>query len=170
MDYRMTIGSREERVRIREQNGRYRVTIGGQDYDVDAVRLSGSSTLSLLIDRQSHEVEMVRKPAGYLVQLTTRSLEVEVEHEVIAAAGAGRKKAAKRGPLELVSPMPGLVIEVKAAPGMTVAAEEPLVIVEAMKMRNELGAAVPAVVREVKVKAGQTVSAGQVLVTLESAG
>jgi biotin carboxyl carrier protein len=170
MDYRMTIGSREERVKIREQNGCYRVTIGEQDYQVDAVRLSGSSTLSLLIDRQSHEVEMVRRPEGYLVQLTTRSLEVGVEHEVIAAAGAGRKKMAKRGPLELVSPMPGLVIELKVEPGKSVAAGEPLVIVEAMKMRNELGAPAPAVVREVKVKPGQTVAAGQVLITLEGTG
>jgi biotin carboxyl carrier protein len=168
MDYRMRIGNREERVRIQPVDGRYRVTIGGQDYEVDAVQLSGSSTLSLLVDRASHEVEMVRRADGYLVQLTTRSLEVEVEHEVLAAAGAGRKKASKRGQLDLVSPMPGLVIEIRTAAGKTVAANEPLVIVEAMKMRNELSATGPAVVKEVRVKPGQTVSAGQVLVTLEA--
>jgi biotin carboxyl carrier protein len=170
MDYRMTIGEREARVRIQEENGHYRVTIDGHVHEVDAVRLNGSSTLSLLIDRESHEVEMVPRPDGYLVQLTTRSLEVEVQHEVLAAAGSVRRKPAARGRLELASPMPGLVIEVKAEPGKSVAAGEPLVIVEAMKMRNELGATAAAIVREVKVKPGQTVSAGQVLVTLESTG
>jgi len=168
MDYRMRIGNREEKVTIQAVDGRYRVTIAGQDYEVDAVQLSGSSTLSLLVDRASHEVEMVRRADGYLVQLTTRSLEVDVEHEVLAAAGAGRKKPGKRGQLDLVSPMPGLVIEIRTTAGKSVAADEPLVIVEAMKMRNELSATGPAVVKEVRVKPGQTVSAGQILVTLEA--
>ena len=168
MDYRVRIGTREEKVTIQRVDGRYRVTIAGQSYEVDAVRLSGSSTLSLLVDRESHEVEMVPRPEGYLVQLTTRSLEVDVEHEVLAAAGAVRKKAGKQGQLELKSPMPGLVIEIRTAAGKSVTADEPLVIVEAMKMRNELSATAPAVVKDVKVKPGQTVSAGQVLITLEA--
>jgi biotin carboxyl carrier protein len=166
----MRIGNREEKVTIQRVDGRYRVTIAGQAYDVDAVQLSGSSTLSLLVDRESHEVEMVARPEGYLVQLTTQSLEVDVEHEVLAAAGAGRKKVAKQGQLAVASPMPGLVVEIKAEPGQTVAADQPLVIVEAMKMRNELTAGTAAVVKAILVKPGQTVTAGQVLLTLDGSG
>jgi biotin carboxyl carrier protein len=66
--------------------------------------------------------------------------------------------------------MPGRVKEVRAAPGKRVAAGDPLVIVEAMKMQNELAATAEAVVQDVRVRPGQTVAAGQVLVTLDGAG
>ncbi len=168
MDYRMTIGEREQRVRIEERDGHYVVAINGKTYEVDAVHLRSSSTLSLLINGRSHEAEMVPRDQGYLVHLPTRSIEVEVQHEVLASAGTRRRKARATGMLEVTSPMPGLVIEVKAEPGQQVELGEALVIVEAMKMRNEFAAHAPAVVKDVKVKPGQTVAGGQVLVTLEA--
>jgi acetyl-CoA/propionyl-CoA carboxylase biotin carboxyl carrier protein len=168
MDYRITIGDRDEKVRIEEQNGHYIVSIGEKTYQVDAVRLGGSSTLSLLIEGRSAEAEMVALDEGYLVHLPTRSIEVEVQNEVLAGAGTRRRKAHASGMLEVASPMPGLVIEIKAQPGERVAAGQPLVIVEAMKMRNEFAAHASAVVKEVKIKPGQTVTGGQVLMTLEA--
>jgi biotin carboxyl carrier protein len=160
MEYRINVGEREERVKIEEWNNHYKVWIGEREYDVDAVRLgtSTSSTLSLLINGRSHEAEMVPRDFGYLVQLATRSLEVEVQHEVLAAAGPPRRRAAAAGRLEIQSPMPGLVIDVKASPGQRVNVGESLVVVEAMKMQNELPATVEAVVKEVKVEPGQTVA------------
>lgn len=171
MDYRIRVGDREERVKIEEWDGHYKVAVGNRTYDVDAVRLGTStmSTLSLLIDGRSHEAEMVPRETGYLVQLTTRSLEVEVEYEVLAAAGPPRRKAAASGRLEIQSPMPGLVIAVKASPGQRVRAGEAVVVVEAMKMQNELPVSTDAVVKEVKVRPGQSVAAGQVLLTFEGA-
>jgi biotin carboxyl carrier protein len=89
--------------------------------------------------------------------------EVEIRDEVLAAGPTRRKTAAAaardRGDA-------GLVIEVKAAPGQRVAAGEALVVVEAMKMQNELPSTMEALVKEVKVKPGQTVAAGDVLLTL----
>jgi biotin carboxyl carrier protein len=168
MDYRMTVGEHEERVRIDERDGRYVVTIGDRVYDVDAVRLRASSTLNLLINGRSYDAEMVPREGGYLVHLLTRSIEVEVQNEVLASAGTRRRKTPAAGVLQVASPMPGLVIEIKAVPGQRVAAGEPLVIVEAMKMRNEFAAPAAAVVKDVKIKAGQTVTGGQVLITLEA--
>ena len=164
----MRIGEREERVKVRERENRYEVTIGDQVFDVDVASVGGS-TLSLLMNGQSHEAEMVPRDKGYLVQLATRSLEVEVEPELLARAGAKLRRTAAPGPLAVTSPMPGLVVQVKARPGQQVAADEPLVIVEAMKMQNELTAGVPGTVKEVRVEAGQGVSAGQVLVLLDAA-
>lgn len=170
MDYRMTIGTHEERVRIEERNGLYQVTVGERVHDVDAVRLSGSSTLSLLIDGRSREAEVVPQGHGYLVVLPSRSLAVEVEDEVLARAGRRSRHEAEPGPLVLASPMPGVVIEIRTRPGERVTSGDPLVIVEAMKMQNELGATADGVVKEVRVSAGQTVAAGQVLVTFDGAG
>jgi acetyl-CoA/propionyl-CoA carboxylase biotin carboxyl carrier protein len=169
-DYRIRIGEREERVGIEEQHGRYRVTIGEREFEVDAVRLNGSSTLSLLIDGHSREAEVVPEGSGYLVQVPSGSLVVEVQDEVLARAGRRAQAQSPAGPRPIVSPMPGLVVEVRAAPGSRIAAGDPLVIVEAMKMQNELAATADAVVKDVRVRPGQTVAAGEVLVTFDGTG
>ncbi len=170
MDYRVRIGEREERLSIEERDGRYRVTIGRRVHDVDAARLSASPTLSLLIDGRSREVEVVPQSGGYLVVLPSQTLEVEIQDEVLARAGRRALALAPRGPLALVSPMPGVVVELRTRPGARVAAGDPLVIVEAMKMQNELAAIADGIVQEVRVRPGQTVAAGDVLVTLDGAG
>lgn len=168
MDYRMRVGEHEERVRIQERDGRYVVEVGDRVYDVDAVHIPRSTTLNLVINNHSYDAEIAPREDGYLVHLLTRSIEVEVQNEVLAGAGTRRRKARAHGLLQLTSPMPGLVIDIKVAPGQRVAAGEPLVIVEAMKMRNEFGAPAAAVVKDVKIKPGQTVTGGQVLLTLEA--
>lgn len=63
--------------------------------------------------------------------------------------------------------MPGRVVKVLVKPGERVAARQGLVVVEAMKMENELKAAAPGTVREVRVSAGQAVNAGDVLVVID---
>jgi len=68
----------------------------------------------------------------------------------------------------VAAPMPGLVVRVEVAPGQRVEAGAALVVVEAMKMENELRAPRTAVVAAVHVAAGQTVEKGAPLVTLES--
>ena len=66
----------------------------------------------------------------------------------------------------LVAPMPGKVVEVKVKVADTVTAGDGIIVVEAMKMQNELAAEITGTVREVKVAAGQTVEGGQVLVVI----
>jgi pyruvate carboxylase subunit B len=62
--------------------------------------------------------------------------------------------------------MPGLVVEVKVSAGEPVQAGQAVIIVEAMKMQNELTAAAPGVVSEVHVRSGDAVASGQTLLTL----
>jgi len=71
------------------------------------------------------------------------------------------------GPSHVRSPMPGRIVRVMAAPGAQVAAGDGLVIVEAMKMENELRAARGGTVRTVHVREGQAVDGGALLVELE---
>ncbi|MFB3826830.1 MAG: biotin/lipoyl-containing protein [Bryobacteraceae bacterium] len=66
----------------------------------------------------------------------------------------------------LRSPIAGLITAVPARAGMAVARDEPLIVIEAMKMESNLGAPVAGVVKNVQVTAGETVRAGQVLVEL----
>jgi biotin carboxyl carrier protein len=66
-----------------------------------------------------------------------------------------------------MAPMPGRVVRVLVAPGDEVAARQGLVVVEAMKMENELGSPKAGRVKDVQVSAGQSVDAGRVLVVIE---
>ena len=68
----------------------------------------------------------------------------------------------------LKAPMPGLVGRVQVQPGEQVAAGAPLVVLEAMKMENELKAGAPGVVKSVRVVSGEAVEKGQVLVEFEA--
>jgi biotin carboxyl carrier protein len=81
----------------------------------------------------------------------------------LAGAAAG-----PRGPAALRAPMPGLVVRVQVEAGQRVAAGAGVVVLEAMKMENELRAAGAGVVRTVRVRAGEAVEKGQVLVDFEA--
>jgi biotin carboxyl carrier protein len=72
-----------------------------------------------------------------------------------------------RGPATLRAPMPGLVVRVQAQPGQAVPAGAGVVVLEAMKMENELRATAPAVIKAVHARAGETVEKGQILVEFE---
>ena len=82
-----------------------------------------------------------------------------------AAVRAGKRKAAHSGsgPQRLVAPMPGKVVRVLVKAGDTVRARQPIVVIEAMKMENELRAGRDGVVAEMQVREGQSVEAGTLL-------
>ncbi len=87
----------------------------------------------------------------------------ERTHTTRAMTGNG---AAAGGPRPVVAPMPGLVVRVEVSEGDMVSAGQGMVIVEAMKMENELLAEGPAVVQRVHVRDGEAVEKGQLLVEL----
>jgi len=80
------------------------------------------------------------------------------------AAGPGH---AAHGPVEVRPPMPGRVVKVAVRAGDRVSRHAPLVILEAMKMQNEIPAPVAGIVREIRVREGQGVLASDVLVVIE---
>jgi len=168
VEYRITVGEREEKVTIVQADGHYQVQINGQEYDVDVRRLEPGMVLSMLIDGGSHEAEVVPSEDGYRVHLPTRSFAVGVQHEVLARAGQKRGGAKVQGPVGVTSQMPGVVVDVLVAPGDQVQLGQPIIIVEAMKMQNEFTATASGVIAEIKVEAGEAVAAGQLLATIDA--
>ena len=150
--------------------GRYRVVVDGRPHDVDAARV-GSFGLSLLLDGDSgvsREVQVA--PAGgpgeMLVRIDGRTVAVLVNgHRTVRAAADGGTLA--RGKQAVVAPMPGRVVRVLVAAGDVVTARQAVVVVEAMKMENELRSPKAGRVKEVAVAAGASVEAGRVLVVIE---
>ena len=84
-----------------------------------------------------------------------------------AWGGPGKGAAAAEGPQRVTSPMPGKIVKVLVKPGDKVDARQGLVVVEAMKMENELRARAAGTVTEVRVTEGSSVEAGAILVVLE---
>ncbi|BCV21241.1 biotin/lipoyl-containing protein [Moorella sp. Hama-1] len=111
------------------------------------------------------EVEEHQEPAG---QPAAPAVSLAPGPGVIPKPGrlAAAPPAPTRDNRTITAPLPGTVVEVKVKPGQRVTAGQVLIIIEAMKMENEIPAPTGGVVREVLVEAGATVSSGQPLVTL----
>ena len=162
-----------------DATGRYRVTVDGTAHVVDAVRV-GEYGLSLLFPekgteaepgfdggaRRSSEVEIAPgpSPGEWLVTLDGRIAAVTLNGRRRHAADAG---AHGHGEVAVIAPMPGRVVRVLAAAGDEVAARQGIVVVEAMKMENELRAPKAGRVKEVTVTSGTSVEAGRVLAVIE---
>jgi biotin carboxyl carrier protein len=145
------------------------VTVDGRIYIAGLTSISGTPLRQLLIDQTplTLAVEAVGRQAWALTAGGER-WEVEVLDErtrhIRSLAGPNNRHRATG---VLKAPMPGLVVRVQAQAGQPVAAGAPLVVLEAMKMENELKAASPGVVKAVRVAPGEAVERGQVLVEFE---
>ena len=123
---------------------------------------AGDGTWSILIDGRSYAVAILG--AGE-VSVNGRVFHIDVfdPREL-----RGRRSAADTsGPQAVTAPMPGRVIRILVEPGQQVAADEGLIVVEAMKMQNEMKAPRAGRVAAVKTLAGATVSAGDILLVIE---
>lgn len=152
------------RVDVKGGNGRFTVTVDGQPREVDAVD-TGRGFLNLLVEGSSHEVGLTATDNGYRVVLRDEVLEVDLRAGGRDAGAPARRAAA--GPLRLTAPMPGKIVRVLVAAGDEVSAGQGLVVMEAMKMENELTAPRAGRVKEVGAREGQAVETGTLLATLE---
>ena len=164
MIYHVTIG---ERTLVVEVEGG-RVTVDGDPVEADLGRVGDGPVRSLLVDGASYRVAASASGGGvWDLHLGGRRVRAAVVDErtraIRAMTGNG---AAALGPRPVLAPMPGLVVRVEVAEGDTVRAGQGVVIVEAMKMENELRAEASGVVRRVHVREGEAVEKDQVLIEL----
>ncbi len=120
---------------------------------------------SVLDGTRSIEARVRRNDAGYVVEIDGRVLEVELEDPRELRKGV--RHHAREGRVDVKAPMPGKVVRVLVAVGDTVEEGQGLMVVEAMKMQNEMKAPKDGKVVALAGKEGASVAAGQVLVTLE---
>jgi biotin carboxyl carrier protein len=172
MTFEIEINDRRSTVSVERAGRRFRVIVDGRPHDVDAVRCD-TFGLSLLLDGDagtSRDVQIA--PAG---DGSSGQLLVRIDGRAVAATVNGRRMrrggahagAGTDGEQTIAAPMPGRVVRVLVAPGDVVAARQPVVVVEAMKMENELRAPRPGIVSEVHVSEGMSVEAQATLVVIE---
>jgi len=169
--YEIEIGGRTRQVAVHRTDGTFRVTIDGRGFDVDAARID-PATLSLIVSEpggrpRSYEITVAEDRAS-------SQLAVHVGSARVLVGLDGRRRWARKddaghatGPQRLVSPMPGKVVRVLVQSGDPVRARQPLVVVEAMKMENELRAGRDGKVAELHAREGQSVDAGALLVVVQ---
>lgn len=168
MKYFVTVEGREFEIVI--DGGQVRV--GDQAWEAHLTAIPGTPLRHLLIGDRSFTLPVHRLgPGTWHMAFQGEAWEAEVvdarTRHIRSLTGHGGRRA---GDLALRAPMPGLVVKVEVEAGATIREGQGLVVLEAMKMQNELRATAARVVKAVKVQAGQPVEKGQVLVEFEDAG
>jgi len=156
-------GSEDYEVAVEARDGQYEVEIAGTRHHVDVRKLEGDF-YSILTGGRSYEVSIEATRDGYLVRHGA------AEQRIVLSDPGRRGReglAAATGPLRIQAVMPGRVVRVLVAAGDAVRAGQGLVVVEAMKMENEVAAPRDGRVRSVAVTAGQTVESGAELAVVE---
>jgi biotin carboxyl carrier protein len=144
-----------------------RIVVNGESYDIDFRQMPKSGVTSLLLNQHSLEAVVDEGDGHWDVLIRGELYPVEVEdersHRLAKARGSF---APPDGEVLLRSPMPGTVIAVPVSRGDIVSKGDKVVILESMKMENELRAPRDGIVSQVKVEAGSGVEKGQILVVI----
>lgn len=164
-------GDAEEQINVTPDRDGYLVEIDGVVHHVDARRCAGG-TWSLVIDNQSYDVEL--EVAGdnesegcYNTLVRGEVVELSVMDERRARMGIVSKKFAVDGPQTVTSPMPGKIVKIMVELDQEVEENQPLIIVEAMKMENELTSPRSGKIGRIDVEPGQAVDSNTALLTVE---
>jgi len=165
MKYFVTIRGREIVVEVDGAS----VAVDGVPHEAHLGPVPGTPLRHLLMDDASLTLAMDRQGQGNWevafrgTRLAVTVLDERTRH-IRSLTGQGTDRG---GPVALRSPMPGLVVRVLVSPGQAVQPGQGLVVLEAMKMENELRAQAGGVVAAVSIRGGQAVEKGQVLIEFE---
>jgi biotin carboxyl carrier protein len=170
MKFVVRIANEEKTIVVNETNGYYDIELDGKSYRVDCRYFGDRDFLSLLINNKSYLIESapVKPEEGrYYARVMGRHYDVEVLDELLVAVRDADGAPGQAEAYYVLSPMPGLILDVKVAEGDHVDAGDPVVIMEAMKMQNELTTEVSGIVKEIRVEPRQTVESQTPLVLIE---
>jgi pyruvate carboxylase subunit B len=165
---------RRHTVEVTHRDGVFLVSIDGRQHEADVRQIGG--VISLLVRSgpgsngvaRSYEVAFAATSADRrVVHVDGVPVEVAKVPSRPSWARASASHAAAAGPQQVVAPMPGKIVKVLVRPGDAVEARQGLVVVEAMKMENELRARAAGTVVDVRAIEGASVEAGAILVVLE---
>lgn len=165
MIYEVIIDEHPYQVELARSGSSWRCNLNGREFPVDVI-FSQTGVLSLLVDGKSYEVK--QEAAG-------AESNIVVGHERFRAAvrdprslrSRRRAKDSGQGVKRILAPMPGKVVRILAPPGTEVEAGQPVLVIEAMKMQNELKSPKKGKVKRLAVGEGAAVEAGQVLAEVD---
>lgn len=170
--YLVRIGDEDLDVEVRRGDGivQARFNNDGDWHSVELLRVEASGLYVLMLDNHPIELYLEENRRGADVTIGRHVFRVDVGRWTPPIARRSRKEpAGADGRTRVTAPMTGSIIEVRCTPGDTVAQGDVLLIIESMKMNNELRSPVAGVVESVHAKQGQRVQGGTVLVVIRPA-
>ncbi len=166
MSYLVTIQGTTYTVSLDDQEGRIALRIDGSPLEIDMASIQGDQFFSLLIDGRSYTAVAATQGEQREVKVNGVSSAVAVEDEQLARLRGQVKPRRRVGGDQIKAPMPGRIVSVSVAAGDTVESGQGVVVIEAMKMENELRAHSGGTVKEIRVDEGDTVDKNAVLVVI----
>jgi biotin carboxyl carrier protein len=165
MKFDLTINAAEDRIEILAPAPACRFRLGDGSEREANVEAPEPGVYSVLMDGRSYEARVEETPNGLVVVIDGFRFEIEArDPRRFSRRSRGHRG---EGPEKIAAPMPGKVVRVLVAAGDEVQAGQGIVVVEAMKMQNEMKAPRAGRVAAISAREGETVTAGQTLVTIE---
>lgn len=161
MLYNVRLGEREARLEIRREQDIWLCRLDGREIRVDYKRVD-RETISLLIHGRSFEARRVASENGTQIFLNGTPYEVAV-YDPRSLRSKRRSRAGEGGSQAITASMPGKIVRLLAKEGDEIQAGQGVVIIEAMKMQNEIRAPKPGLVQKIVAREGANVNAGEVL-------
>ena len=160
-------GQREVAIEVEEDGaGRYQVRLGGRVHRVDAYR-HDYGTLSLIVDTASYTATTDERGALQRIRVRGAVFPLEILSEARLKMRRARGTLTVEGRQALTAPLPGRVLKVLVAAGELVQRGQPLVVLQALGMENELRSPRAGTVAQLQVQAGQDVASGATLLAVE---
>jgi biotin carboxyl carrier protein len=164
MKYITTINGQEYTIEILDE---HQVIIDGRKLEVDFNSVSGQPIYSMLVDGRSFEGFVYTGEDSWEVLLMGRQFPVQVEDErekrLQAAAG---RTISESGEYQMKAPMPGMIVSIPVAENQEIQKGQVLVILESMKMQNELKSPRDGIISRIRIKPGETVEQKQTLLSV----
>lgn len=168
MKYWATVNGRAHEVELSERQGRIEARVDGRVLELQCESVDELGQLIVFSEGQSHAISIEGSEERVSVTLAGYFYDIGLEDERERAAHAAEHAAGKSGGL-VNAVMPGVVVELLVQKGQAVEKGQPLLILSAMKMQNEISAPQAGVVQELFVAPGQAVAAGARLASLRAA-
>jgi biotin carboxyl carrier protein len=159
-------GKRTRIVELERDADRWKITLDGQPVDADVAEISPNA-FSILLRGESHEIRIAPAPEGTLNIQTGRQEFIAEVIDPRAWSGRRHSHAELEGRQQIVAPMPGKVVRVLVKVGEKVEAGQGLIVVEAMKMQNEIRSPKTGTVERILAIEGQPVNAGDILALVD---
>jgi len=164
MIYDVTIDGKNHRLDLNRVGDRWSCRLDGREVEVDAV-LVRPDVLSLRMGNEAYEVKCERVAGGTNIWVGSAQFTAEV-HDPRSLRGRVRA-VDDHGPRKLTAPMPGKIVRVMVNPGDEIEAGAGVMVVEAMKMQNEIKSPKKGTIQKILVTEGAAVNAGDVLAIVE---
>lgn len=162
MDYSVTVDGKSYEIEITSVDERWKCNINGRECEIDFVQHAGG-VASLLIDGKSFEI---RQWAEDIISIDGRRYQATVE-DLRSWRGRRSRDSGQSGPQKITASMPGKIVRVLGREGESIEAGQGIIVIEAMKMQNEIKSPKAGTLQKILVREGGNVNAGEVVAVIE---